>query len=341
MAAKERLSKSTGVRQVAVVGTGTIGAGWTAYFLAQGLDVVATDPSPEAEARLRSFVDRVWPDLATAGLAPGASPERLRFSRELATALDGADWVQENGPESESFKRDLFAQIDRLAAEDVILASSSSGLRMSAIQSACRHPERCVIGHPFNPPHLIPLVEVVGGKDTSDETVQRAMEFYAAIGKRPIRIRKEVNGHVANRLQAALWKECSYLVAEGVISVEDVDAAVCWGPGLRWAVMGPNLLFHLGGGAGGMRSFLNHLGGSFGAWWKELGDPELSPAMQELLIAGVKEEAGAATVANLERERDAMLLEIVALRRRLAREKDREPNEMPGEKNVSRMSEDE
>jgi 3-hydroxyacyl-CoA dehydrogenase len=302
------------VKRVAVVGSGTIGASWAVYFLAQGLDVVATDPMPTAEAFLRSFVERAWPDLTSVGLAEGANKERLRITKELDESLTDVDWVQESGPENLILKRELFVAVDRLTADDVVIASSSSGLPISEIQAGCVHPGRCVIGHPFNPPHLIPLVEVVGGRETSERTIERAMAFYAEIGKRPIRIRKEVNGHVANRLQAALWKECCHLVSEGVISVRDVDTAICWGPGLRWAVMGPNLLFHVGGGAGGMRNFLEHLGGSFNAWWKELGNVELSSAMREMLIAGAEDEAGGASISDLERERDAMLLKILALR---------------------------
>src|SRR5262245_7531258 len=191
------------VERIAIVGTGVIGASWAAQYLARGFDVIATDPGPNAEASLRHYVDAAWPALQQIGLAEKASPQRLAFTRNLHEAVSGADFVQENGPERKEFKIGLFADIDAAAPPDAILASSSSGLTMSAIQSACKRPERCVIGHPFNPPHLIPLVEVVGGEKTSSETVQRAIAFYASIGKKPIRVRKEVVGHVANRLQAA------------------------------------------------------------------------------------------------------------------------------------------
>src|SRR6202008_3639601 len=201
-----------------------------------------------------------WPALVTIGLAPGASRERLTFTTNMQEALSNADLIQENGPERKDFKIKLFADMDDATPPDPIIASSSSGITMSVMQSACKHPERCVIGHPFNPPHMIPLVEVVGGAKTSSETVQRAIDFYASIGKKPIHLRKEVVGHVANRLQAALYREVVNLIEQGVLDVADSDTAVCWGPGLRWGVMGPSLLFNLGGGEGGMRHFIEHLG---------------------------------------------------------------------------------
>src|ERR1700726_3885984 len=240
------------IRRIAVIGTGVIGASWTALFLAKGLEVVATDIAPDAEIALRKFVKTAWPALERLGLSPGASQSNLRFTANLAEAMTGADLVQENGPERLDFKQKLYRQLDELLPPDAIIASSSSGLKMSDIQSGVTaHPERCVIGHPFNPPHLIPLVEVVGGAKTSEETIRRAIDFYKSIGRRTVRLHKEVPGHVANRLQAALYREVVYLISEGVVSVADADTAVCWGPGLRWGGMGPNLLFHLGGGDGG------------------------------------------------------------------------------------------
>jgi 3-hydroxyacyl-CoA dehydrogenase len=232
-------------------------------------------------------------------------------------ALSDADFVQENGPEREELKISLFAAMDAVTPTDTIIASSTSGLRMSAIQSTCKHPDRCVIGHPFNPPHVIPLVEVVAGAKTSPDAVQRAIAFYASIGKRPIHLRKEVVGHVANRLQAALYREVVYLIEQGVLDVADADTAVCWGPGLRWGVMGPNLLFHLGGGPGGIQTFLQHFSGPLTTWWKDLGTlSELSPTIKQAIIDGVLEEAGGRSVEDLERERDTMLMELLATRAR-------------------------
>src|ERR1700734_2725679 len=250
------MAKKTQIQNIAIVGTGVIGASWAAFYLARGLDVVATDPAPNAEANLRKFIDAAWKDLEVIGRSPVASPDHLQFTPDMKKALSNADLVQENGRERQDFKIKLFADMDAAAPEDSIIASSSSGLTMSVMQSACKHPERCVTGHPFNPPHVIPLVEVVAGAKTSPETVERALSFYASIGKKPIHVRKEMVGHVANRLQAALYREVVYLIEQGVLDVADSDVAVCWGPGLRWGLMGPNLLFHLGGGQGGIQHFM-------------------------------------------------------------------------------------
>ncbi|MDI1334915.1 MAG: 3-hydroxyacyl-CoA dehydrogenase NAD-binding domain-containing protein [Lacunisphaera sp.] len=309
------------IERVAVVGAGLIGSSWAAHFLARGLDVSVTDPAPGAERGLREQIDRAWPIVTQLGLAPGASRNRLHFTPALEAAVAGADFVQENGPEREELKVKLFAELDRLVPPDVILASSSSGLKMSAIQAGCRHPERCVIGHPFNPPHLIPLVEVVGGRSTAAACLERACAFYIQVGKKPILLHKEVTGHVANRLQAALWREAVHLVEQGVISVGDVDDAVSWGPGLRWGVMGPNLIFHLGGGPGGIRHFMAHLAGPFSRWWADLGKPELTADLQAKLIAGVETAAAGQSIAELETYRDQMIIALLAARARAARDK--------------------
>ena len=303
------------IRRIAVIGTGVIGASWTALFLAKGLDVVATDIAPDAEASLRRFVDMAWPALKRLGLAPNASQSRLTFTADFLTAVNGADLVQENGPERIEFKRKLYGQLDGVLPPDVIIASSSSGLTMSEIQTACpSHPERCLIGHPFNPPHLIPLVEIVGGAKTSEDTIQRASEFYTALGKQTVRLHKEVPGHVANRLQAALAREVYHLVAEGVVSVADVDAALCWGPGLRWGIMGQVLLNHLGGGQGGIEHFFQQFTGPITAWWKVLGSPQLTPELQQKLVDGVRAEAGSRSIDGLAAERDEVLLGLLELR---------------------------
>jgi len=185
---------------------------------------------------------------------------------------------------------------------------------MSVIQSGCKHPERCVIGHPFNPPHMIPLVEVVGGKKTSPEAIQQAMAFYAAIGKKPIHLRKEMIGHAANRLQAALYKEVVYLIEQGMLSVEDADAAVSWGPGLRWGVMGPSLLRHLGGGEGGIRHFMEHLMDPLAAMMKNLGNPEITAEVKQTITQGVLHEAGNRSVEQLAQEESDMLLGLLRIR---------------------------
>ncbi|MDM0028098.1 3-hydroxyacyl-CoA dehydrogenase NAD-binding domain-containing protein [Variovorax saccharolyticus] len=299
------------VRRVAVVATGVIGASWTAYFLARGLEVDATDPSPGAEARLRDAVAQHWPTMTRFGLAEGASPDRLRFHARLEDAVAQADFVQENGPERIDIKIDLFRRMDAAAPPATLLASSSSGLAISAVQSGCRHPERVVLGHPFNPPHLIPLVEVVGGEHTSAAAIEAAMAFYAAIGKRPIHVRREVKGHIANRLQAALWREAFHLVEQGVASVADIDTAIAHGPGLRWALMGPFMNLHLSGGAGGIAHLLDHLGGPIEDWWKDLGAPSMSPQLKQQVAEGMAAELGGRRSADLEAARDALLLDLI------------------------------
>jgi len=306
------------IRKIAIIGTGVIGASWAALFLAKGLDVVATDIAPDAEKSLRRFVDAAWPAVERLGLAKGASQSRLSFTADLPAAIREADFVQENGPERIDFKKKLYRQLDESLPADVIIASSSSGLTMSAIQSDCPlHPERCVIGHPFNPPHLVPLVEIVGGAKTSGAVIRRASEFYTGLGKQAVRLRKEVPGHVANRLQAALAREVYYLVAEDVVNVTDIDKALCWGPGLRWGIMGQVLLNHLGGGQGGIEHFFQQFTGPMTAWWKVLGSPELTPAVQQKLAAGLHEEVGSRSIAELEAQRDEVLLGLLELRKKV------------------------
>jgi 3-hydroxyacyl-CoA dehydrogenase len=264
---------------------------------------------------LRKYIDSAWPALTAMGLSPKGSREKLEFTPDMKKALSDADLVQENGPERPDFKIKLFADMDAATPSDSIIASSSSGITMSVMQSACKHPERCVIGHPFNPPHMIPLVEVVGGAKTSPEAVRRAIEFYASIGKKPIHLRKEVVGHVANRLQAAIYREVVNLIQQGVVGVADADTAVCWGPGLRWGVMGPSMLFHLGGGAGGIQHFMEHLSGPVANWWKDLANFTDWPAgSKQTIVDGVTEEAAGRTIDELEQRRDEVLLGLVQLR---------------------------
>jgi len=308
------MSTPNSVHRIAIVGTGTIGASWATHYLARGFDVVATDPAPGAEAKLRSYVDAAWDTAITLGLAGGASRDRLGFTADLREAVSGADFVQENAPERPDLKVKLFAEIDDATPASAIIASSSSGITMSQIQAQCQHPERTVIGHPFNPPHVIPLVEVVGGTKTARGTVQDAMSFYASVGKRPVHLKKEVPGHVANRLQAALYREVVYVIEQGILDVADADDAVSWGPGLRWGVMGPNLLWHLGGGEGGIQHFMDTLMGPMLSFWSALGNPEFTPELKQKIIDGVLEEADGHSVDELAAQRDAMLLGLEAVR---------------------------
>ena len=275
------------IRRIAIVGTGVIGASWAAHYLARGLDVVATDPAPNAEENLRKYVDEAWEQATGLAVTRGASRNRLSFVSKMEEALANADFVQENAPERPEFKIKLFAEIDAATPADSIIASSSSGITPSVMQSNCKHPERVLVGHPFNPPHIIPLVEVVGGTKTSPEAIQRAIEFYASIGKKPILLNKELPGHVANRLQAALYREVMYLIQQGVLSVADADDAVSYGPGLRWGVMGPSLQFHLGGGTGGIKHFIDHLMDPMVALIKTLGTPDVTPDFKKTIVDGV------------------------------------------------------
>jgi len=302
------------VGRVAIVGAGTIGASSATHYLARGFDVVATDPAPGAETALRAYVEAAWDAAATLELSEGASPGCLEFTAVLREALAGAEFVEENAPERPELKAELFAEIDDAASSDTIIASSSSGITMSEIQARCRHPERTVIGHPLNPPHIIPLVEVVGGAATTPQTIDETISFYASAGKRPIHVKKELPGHVINRIQSALYREIVYLIEEDVLGVADADDAVSWGPGLRWGVMGPNLLWHLGGGQGGIEQFMANLMDPMAAAWSTLGDPELTPELKQKIVDGVLEEARGRSIDELAARRDAMLLALQNIR---------------------------
>ena len=302
------------INRIAIVGTGTIGASWAAQYLARGFDVVATDPGPNAEANLRKYVDDAWGLLNTIGLSDGASRDRLSFTTNQSDALAKADFVQESAPEREDFKIKLFAELDDATPEDSIIASSSSGIPMSTIQSKCKRPERCVIGHPFNPPHIVPLVEVVGGTKTSPDAIKQAMAFYASIGKKPVLLHKELRGHVANRLQAALYKEVLYLIQLGALSVEDADAAVCFGPGLRWGVMGPSLQWHLGGGAGGIQHYMDTLFTGLTHLMQSLEMPDVNDELKKTVVDGVLAEAGDRTLDQLAQDENEVMLAAMKLR---------------------------
>jgi carnitine 3-dehydrogenase len=302
------------VRRIAVVGTGVIGASWAAQYLARGLEVVATDPAPNAEENLRKYVDEAWEQLTAIGLTPGASRNRLSFTKNMKEALSEADLVQENGPERPDFKIKLFADMDEATPVDSIIASSSSGITPSVMQSNCQHPERVLVGHPFNPPHIIPLVEIVGGTKTSPDAIERAIAFYGSIGKKPIRLNKELPGHVANRLQAALYGQVMYLIQQGVLSVADADDAVSYGPGLRWGVMGPSLQWHLGGGQDGIKHFMEHLMDPLAAMIKTLGSPDVTPELKQTIAEGVLREAGSHSVEQLAQAENDVLIGLLRLR---------------------------
>ena len=308
------MSINKAIHRIAIVGTGVIGASWAAQYLARGFDVIATDPAPNAEANLRKYIDEAWPALIEIGLSPGASRDRLSFTANMREALSQADFVQENGPERVDFKIKLFADMDDATPVDSIIASSSSGITPSVMQSNAKHPERILIGHPFNPPHIIPLVEVVGGTKTSPEAVQQAIAFYASIGKKPIHLHKELPGHVGNRLQAALYKEIMYLIQQGVLSVSDADDAVSYGSGLRWGVMGPSLQWHLGGGPGGIKHFMEHLMPGLDTIIKSLGTPQITDELKQTIVDGVSMIAGNRSVDDLAQTENEELLGLIKLR---------------------------
>ncbi|EWY37739.1 3-hydroxybutyryl-CoA dehydrogenase [Skermanella stibiiresistens SB22] len=299
------------IKTLGLVGGGVIGSGWAARALAQGLDVVAYDPAPAGEATLVAAVENAWPALERMGLAEGASRDRLRFVRSVAEVAAAADFIQENAPEREELKRGLLAEIDAGCGPDVIIASSSSGLLPSRIQSECRHPERVVIGHPFNPVYLLPLVEVVPGERTAAETVERAAAFYRSIGMRPLRMRKEIEGYLSDRLQEALWREALHLVNEGIATTEDIDDAIVYGPGLRYAFMGTCLTFHLAGGAGGMAHMLDQFGPALKLPWTKLVAPELTRELRDRMVEGTAAQADGRSVAELERWRDDCLIRLI------------------------------
>ena len=306
------LPDSSSVERIGVLGAGLIGASWAAHFLAQGKDVFASDPAADTETKLRDYVAQAWPALEQLGLAPGASPDRLNFNSDPTRVLGDAQFIQESAPERLAIKSELLSSIEAHISKDTVISSSSSGLLVSDLQERLSHPERLVLGHPFNPPHLIPLVEVVGGKQTAPAVIDWTVAFYNAHGKRAVRLNKEIPGHIANRLQAAMWREAIHLVAEGVADVGDVDAAVASGPGLRWALMGPHMTFHLGGGDGGMTSFMEHLAPGVEVFWQDLGSPKLTPELQRQIIEGVEKESQGLTTKELSTARDRKLLRLLS-----------------------------
>jgi len=301
----EPLSRET----VAVVGSGLIGASWAALFLAHGMTVRAWDPNPEALETLRGRVRLAVRQLRQLGCR---GQGRLVIERDLAKALAGADFVQESTPERLELKHDLYETIEADISRGTVIASSTSSMTWSALSRKMRHPKRLVVAHPFNPPHLLPLVELYGA---APRPVSRAAAFFRRAGKTVVVLKKEAPGHVANRLASALWREAVHIVAEGIADVVDVDAALVDGPGLRWAVMGAHMTYHLGGGAGGIESYLEHLGPSQERRWQSLGSPRLTPRVRKKLIEGVLMEAAGRSIETLERERDAKLIRMLRARK--------------------------
>ena len=308
------------VRRVACVGAGVIGGGWVAHFLARGYDVTAWDPAPDAAQKLRRLVDAAWPALTSLGLAEGASPDRLTVTETLEQAVADAEFVQESAPEKLDLKRDLLTRLDTATPPGVVIASSTSGYPMTDMQTTAADPSRLVVGHPFNPPYLIPLVEVVGGEHTDPAAVAWAARFYETAGKSVITMNNEVPGFIANRLQEALWREALHMVANGEATVRDIDLSITEGPGLRWAVMGPMLTFALAGGEGGMAHMLDHFGPSLKSPWTRLEAPELDKELYDAVVAGCDEVADGRSIADLVAERDKGVIDVLRVTGRLGRE---------------------
>ena len=299
------------IQRVGVLGAGVIGSSWTALFLAAGHEVHVFEPADNGERRLRDYVETAWPTLEELGMTENGNPENLNFHTDAISAVADAQFIQESVPERLELKHALYAEIEPHLIPEAIVASSASGLMVSEMQQGWNDPSRFLLGHPFNPPHLIPLVELLANDRTAVDVLDAAEQFYHGVGKVTIRLKREVPAHVANRLQAALWREAISLVKNGVATVEDVDKAVWAGPGLRWAAMGPHMLFHLGAGPGGMNEFCKRYSDSFHRWWQDLDDIELTAELAAELSRGVNEEGGEKDMTELAGQRDAMIVAML------------------------------
>jgi carnitine 3-dehydrogenase len=299
------------IRKVALIGAGVIGAGWAARLVLNGIDVALYDPDPDAERKVQEVREnalRAWRRLT---LAPLDRLGRITFVDELSAAVKKADFVQENTPEREDLKRDLLAQASRACRPDVVIASSTSGLLPSRLQAEMTNPERFVVGHPFNPVYLLPLVEVCGGQQTSDRTKQRAASFYRSIGMHPLVLGREVDGFVADRLLEALWREALHLVNDGIATTDEIDQAIAYGPGLRWSFMGTFLAYRLAGGEAGMRHFIAQFGPTLKLPWTKLQAPELTDDLIETIVAQSEAQARGRSIRELERSRDDCLVAVL------------------------------
>ena len=298
------------IQTFGIAGAGVIGAGWAARALAGGLHVLAWDPDRDAGQWLRETVDNAWPVMEKIGLHPNASLDRLHIAESLETMAASADFIQESAPERLELKTELHRRIDHIADPAVVIASSTSGLLPSEFQSGCLHPERILVGHPFNPVYLLPLVEVVAGERTAEASIDQAIQIYTNLGMHPLRVRKEVPGFLSDRLQEALWREALHLVNDGVATPEELDVAISFGPGLRWALWGTCLIFHLAGGQGGMRHMLDHFNPSLFPW-SHLEPPTVTEELVDQMARGCEEQVGQRTLREMERTRDEALVAIL------------------------------
>ena len=296
------------IARTACLGGGVIGASWAALFLASGRSVAIYDPAPTAEKSVRDYVEKAWPTLTELNLTENGDPDAITFHKTAAAAVENVEFVQENLPERLALKQATYAEIEPSLSEGVIFSSSTSGLTLEALQDGWQDPSPLILGHPFNPPHLIPLVELTANARTRPGLLDAAEAFYQDVGKVTIRIKKGLPGHVANRLQAAVWREAVHMAVEGVASVEDIDKAMWAGPGLRWAAMGPTALFHLGAGDGGLQAFCDHFRDTFNGWWDGLGDPHLDDGVIAQLVEGMAEQARGRSTQEMSAERDALLI---------------------------------
>jgi len=305
------MSFITDIKTFAALGSGVIGSGWVARALANGLDVVAWDPAPGAEEALRKRIANAWPALEKQGLKPGASQSRLRFVATIEECVRDADFIQESAPERLELKLDLHGKISAAAKPNALIASSTSGLLPSEFYESSSHPERCIVGHPFNPVYLLPLVEIVGGRNTAPEAIEAAKQVYSALGMQPLHVRKEVPGFIADRLLEALWREALHLVNDGVATTGEIDDAIRFGAGLRWSFMGTFLTYTLAGGDAGMRHFMAQFGPALQLPWTYLPAPELTEELIDAVVDGTSEQRGERSIASLERYRDDCLLAVL------------------------------
>ncbi|QKY71433.1 3-hydroxyacyl-CoA dehydrogenase NAD-binding domain-containing protein [Lentibacillus sp. CBA3610] len=308
------MTTETSTKYITVVGTGVIGNGWITRFLANGYHVTASDPDAAAEARTRDAVKRAWPAMEQMGLAEGASQDNLFFEQDVEKALSQADFVQENVPEREELKRNVIATIDKYAPEEAVIASSTSGILPSKLQADCEnHPDRVIVAHPFNPVYLMPLVELVGGDKTESRYIEKARAFYDGMEMKPLVVRQEIEGHIADRLMEAIWRESLHIVNDGVATTDEVDASIIYGPGLRWALMGPFMTLHMGGGKQGMRHLLEQFGPALKLPWTKLEAPELTDELTEKVVTGTEDQTGDVEMEKLEDRRDQFLIELQQL----------------------------
>ena len=304
------MNKASSIQTVGVIGTGLIGSGWAARCTARQFKVIAYDPSPDGENLLSRHLENAWPALDRLGFDRTQAAEVV-FVDSVAEVAEKSDFIQESAPDNLDIKRALIREIDGHADSEVVIASSSSGLLPSEIQAGTRHPERFLIGHPFNPVYILPLVEIVSGSQTNPSSVELAAQFYESIGMYPLMVQKEIDGYISDRIQEAVWREALHLVKDGVASTKDIDDAIVFGPGLRWAIMGVCLTFHLAGGEQGMKHMLEQFGPALKLPWTHLTAPELTPALIDRMVDGTREQAGERSIRELERLRDNCLIEIL------------------------------